>query len=500
VPFSLGGIALPFLAILAACDLTVANTVSLDSPCSSKDDCPSGQVCFASGEAGSTAGTCQNTCNTKSDCAPGLACMEYGGQGVCVAPIPDAAPGVDVVDATEEVVGADVATDAANDGPGVTDGASGAGNDAGDATVGAGDAATGAADATVDADAASDATEDASDAANEAADATEDASDGANEAGDAASDAPFVCDAEPAPSTIVLFGGLSDKGNLQDTWTWNGQSWSQQDEVGDAGEPNPSTSPDPRHNAAMSSICGYAEVLGGVGNSGFSTDAWQWNGAVWQVAPSAPPSRAYASAAALNGVLYLFGGIDSSTNASVSLFAWSGGEWGPAPQATPAALYPRLGATLTNSPDGLVLFGGFDIFDDAFSDTWLLTDTGWQPLNGEGGATVPGDDSGPGFGFAAAASWRTSVVLFGGEDGNGDASPDTWIWDGSTWTVAPRQQDGPAARFQAAMASLNGQVVLFGGLDSQGHILGDTWIWNGSWTPGPDAGPPARYDATMTSY
>jgi hypothetical protein len=506
VRLSLVGIALPLLVILAACDLSVSNTVSLGNPCSMDSDCPSGQACFSPGAAGSPGGTCQETCNTKSDCAPGFACLEYGGESVCVAPGLDASPDASTAADATLVDAQDKDVCAAADGEAGATGASDAldAGDAIDATEKDDDAGV-ATDAAADTDGASDAGNDAADAADGATDAENDAADATDDASDAAdgsSDAAPVCNAAPVPSTLVLFGGLNDTGDLQDTWIWNGQSWSQRDDIGDAGQPNASASPGPRHDAAMSSSCGYAVVLGGISgpSAEFLTDAWQWNGAVWQVMPSAPPARSYASAATLDGVMYLFGGNDSTGNPSATLFASRGGEWGPASQSTPAALYPRYGGTLANGPDGLVLFGGFDILGDTFSDTWLLTDTGWQLLGDDVGATVPGDDFGPGFGFAAAATWGTAVVLFGGQDGNGSASPDTWIWDGSTWTVAPRQSNGPAARSQAAMASLNGQVVLFGGLDSQAHILGDTWIWNGSWTPGPDAGPPARYVATMTSY
>jgi hypothetical protein len=485
VLLSLGGIALPLLAILAACDLTVANTVSLDSPCSSEDDCPSGQACYASGEAGSTAGTCQNKCNTRSDCAPGLACMDYGGQGVCVAPGPDASPGVDAMDASEGAVGAD----AANDGPGVTDGANDAANDAGDATVGPSDAANDA-DATVDADAASDVPEDVGDAADDA-DATEDVSDDA----DGASDDVFVCNPEPAPSTIVLFGGVNDTGELGDTWIWDGQSWSQVD-AGDAGDPDASAHPAARHSAAMSSGCGYAVMFGGTDQLGsMFPGAWQWNGAAWQPAPTTPSWSESASAGTLDGVIYLFGGNDSSRLANNSLFAWSGGNWATAAQTPPAGLAPRFGAIpLTHSPGGLVLTGGFDVKGQTLGDTWLLTDTTWQQVGDTDGSAPLGIGA-----YASAASWGNFVVVFGGEDIDGTASDVTWIWDGSSWS-SPPQPSRPAARYAATMASLNGQVVLFGGLDTNFDLFGDTWIWNGSWTPGPDAGPPPRSNATMASY
>ena len=78
--------------------------------------------------------------------------------------------------------------------------------------------------------------------------------------------------------TVVLFGGnnSASAGVLGDTWTWNGvtKTWTQQ---------NPTTSPSPRgapmaYDAATQTVV----LFGGSGNGGVQfTDTWNWNGTTW---------------------------------------------------------------------------------------------------------------------------------------------------------------------------------------------------------------------------
>jgi hypothetical protein len=75
------------------------------------------------------------------------------------------------------------------------------------------------------------------------------------------------------------------------------------------------------------------------------------------------------------------------------------------------------------------------------------------------------------------------LLLFGGLAG-GVPLNDTWLWDGSGWTLAaPRVQ--PPARAFAALGSVppSGPVLLFGG-QGPGGGMGDAWLWQGGgWAP-----------------
>jgi hypothetical protein len=98
-----------------------------------------------------------------------------------------------------------------------------------------------------------------------------------------------------------------------------------------------------------------------------------------------------------------------------------------------------------------------------------------------------------------------TVVLFGGILADGSLSPNTWVWDGTSWSEHPAATtSSPSARSGASMAfdataRPYPQLILFGGRDASGMPLQDTWAWNGaSWNPiFPTSSPGARFGAAM---
>ncbi len=87
----------------------------------------------------------------------------------------------------------------------------------------------------------------------------------------------------------------------------------------------------------------------------------------------------------------------------------------------------------------------------------------------------------------------SSVVLFGGQSGTGEALGDTWEFAHGAWVPVPSSAPTPSPRWGAAMAfdAATGRIVLFGGENSTSR-LGDTWIFNGTaWHPSPTASSPS---------
>src|SRR5579884_3847687 len=146
---------------------------------------------------------------------------------------------------------------------------------------------------------------------------------------------------DAANNTIVLFGGASVQGLLNDTWVWydtaDGGRWIPQ---------TPVQSPPARglggfayealSNRADLSQDGESPILfGGAGSSGYLQDTWSWDGNGWsQVTPSGQPSarRAPAAAAGPSGSVVLFGGADAAGGDDGDTWTFSGG--------TPAAPLP----------------------------------------------------------------------------------------------------------------------------------------------------------------
>ena len=76
---------------------------------------------------------------------------------------------------------------------------------------------------------------------------------------------------DAATGTALLFGGEArGGGNLRDTWTWNGTTWTKQ---------APAASPSARYSEAMAydAATGRVVLFGGVSPSGSSLDdTWTW--------------------------------------------------------------------------------------------------------------------------------------------------------------------------------------------------------------------------------
>ena len=141
----------------------------------------------------------------------------------------------------------------------------------------------------------------------------------------------------------------------------------------------------------------------------------------------------------------------------------------------------------------VVLFGG----GGSYSDTWLWSGTNWTQANP---VNSPPPRSAGAMAYDAATG---QVVLFGGliPNSNSIRLGDTWLWDGTNWTQAPAQANGPGARDGQTMVydPVHQQVVMFGGISAQGTILNETWLWNGStWTQAsPTSTPTPRYSPAL---
>ena len=142
----------------------------------------------------------------------------------------------------------------------------------------------------------------------------------------------------------------------------------------------------------------------------------------------------------------------------------------------------RLRLERRPSPTGRLLLGGVS------NTAWLWNGTTWTVAPG----TPPQPGLGPNIG-----SLNGSLVVSGGYNAVGG----TWIWNGTQWSNPVNDAMSPSPyRQSSALATLNGKVLLFGGCESCGGNFGlmdDTWEWDGqSWTQlHPAQSPPARFGA-----
>jgi hypothetical protein len=427
---SLAGVALS----LGCGDLIDADMPASSQSCSTNADCPKLETCYEL--------LCRDICVTDLDCQDGESCQSLPSTRACLPP-GEADSGAASEVAAETGV-EDGAAPAVADGPTET-----------------GDGAPSPLSLVVDA-----------------------ADEGTIESGPTPA---CQCGSCGTPSKLELFGGNGDLSGLNDTWEWNGATWTQA---------HPVHSPSSRWAASFAPLRGCGILFGGTaGFSGpYMNDQWMWDGTDWTEvsgetdAGSVPLPRSGALMAALNGQAFLFGGrVHDPTIRFSTLddtWAWDGSAWTSlGPTTPPERLADMAFATFGG---GIVMFGGDDEDGEPTSDMEIWDGNQWTAVTASGPSPRAG---------ASMAALGDKLVMFGGTDDDGPLD-ETWTWDGQVWTQE-HPAKSPNARFYASAGALNGVVVLFGGEDSNQNYS-DTWTWDGTtWAYLEATGPEARSNAAM---
>jgi cysteine-rich repeat protein len=345
-----------------------------------------------------------------------------------------------------------------------------------------------------------------------------------------------------ARQRTVMYGGWTVDGNLNDTWEWDGASWTQI---------TTAHSPGPRLDASMAydAVRHRVVLFGGYGANytGFKSDTWEYDGVDWTLkAPTASPPTLAAAAMSFDanrGHLLLYGGRSSDATQGTATWDYDGTTWTKlSPAANPGV---REGARMAYDAknNNVVLVGGGDNHTWTWSGSaWtdrgaqaVFTSTGYDevalafdsnrqvivawdgnPTNtfewhGTNWASIAGVPTAPGgstysFLLFAYDTIRKQMLLFGGFGLVTGATTDdynlTWVRTGTAW-AQPAALAEPSARYRsgAAYDPIRKRVVLFGGEDQSLADLNDTWEWNGSkWTVAtPTAKPPVR-EGMMLDY
>jgi hypothetical protein len=213
---------------------------------------------------------------------------------------------------------------------------------------------------------------------------------------------------------LVLFGGGSANSDpaRNDTWTWDGSTWSQE---------HPAASPPMLDQPLIADDPGnHNVVLVGYGLQDNQPNTWTWNGSAWTRHQfPAPPQRGNAGMAfgAQSGVV-LFGGQPGEVGGLNDTWVWDGAAWS---QRHPATT-PQGGPVFMAHEDAR-----HDLLMLEHDGTWTWTGSDWSPQHP---ATTPPFQLFRSIAYDAA---RDRVVLFGGKAPPNQPTDDTWTWDGSHW-------------------------------------------------------------------
>jgi hypothetical protein len=274
-----------------------------------------------------------------------------------------------------------------------------------------------------------------------------------------------------------LFGGRTISGTaLGDQWSYelSSSTWKQLPDL-----PSPLVGARFGHNASYDSGNNRIVVFGGQGD-GFFNDVWVYSPAIstWHeiTPPGSAPLPRYGAASTLdaNGRLVVSHGF---TNEGRFDDTWGFG--GPAGDAwsdsSPAEGRP-IERCLTRGvwdprSARFLMFGGQTDGDPYLGDTWQLREGAWSELPVK---QAPSPRN--------LFSWvwdgeRSRALLFGGRAENGRMS-DTWVFDSQadSWSELGAEGARPAARngHDAVYLPYRGSMIIFGGEDGDGD-RNDLW-------------------------
>lgn len=333
---------------------------------------------------------------------------------------------------------------------------------------------------------------------------------------------------DPVRHVVVLFGGSRDNMFLDDTWEYDGTTWTLRSQA---------AAPSPRSNHVMAFDPSRNQIVltGGSDATTVFGDTWVYDG-TWTPLPSAAAPAVAGAALAYDPnrqKLVLFGGGSGAglTNDTYELGPTS---WVKMtfPSRGPAK---RSGAALAYFADagGLVLYGGLGN-DGRLSDTWGYTGFDWTPRNLEfqppgasghsltavrdgttnrlvlvGGITDFGESADI-YEFTNGVRWTRVPTVASPLVANKSCTVDAgggltvladdnamWRFANREWGVVGAPATSPPIRSLYALAShdARSEVVLFGGVNAT--LLGDTWVFDGNIFTQRTSAPPPRFGASM---
>lgn len=233
---------------------------------------------------------------------------------------------------------------------------------------------------------------------------------------------------DPARGEVVLFGGDSADGLLNDTWVWKDGAWTQK---------NPANAPGPRSHFEMvycdfsndDEANGAVYLFGGFRGAGLFGDLWKWDGTDWQEVNDSgapfPNTRYSMTFDSQRRFLLMYGG--QGFQASTAMWAFRGDTLGWLQLRDDAAPARReLEMVYNEANQELLLFGDETGSDETYRwnwDTfqWNLIDTEIHPALRRQFSLV----------YSPASE---SILLFGGRSENELFEEDVWEWRDDQWT------------------------------------------------------------------
>lgn len=156
---------------------------------------------------------------------------------------------------------------------------------------------------------------------------------------------------------VVLFGGSGAKGNMADTWTFSGRSWTN-DTTGVGNHPIPRS----EGMFSAASAAGGLLLMGGTGGTGYLSDTWILSSNHWREISSVIPGVPSLGGAGIaydsrDGYVVMFGGQSPGCGATCAAgyyWTYSNGSWTLQNPQTTSPLQGLLGTITQLLPVSLI--------------------------------------------------------------------------------------------------------------------------------------------------
>ena len=239
----------------------------------------------------------------------------------------------------------------------------------------------------------------------------------------------------PVTHAVMVYGGRLGPGQVvDDTWAWDGKTWTALD-AGTGGPP-------PDEGAVMAwdqRLATMVLVVLGPSAATPQAETWIWTGTRWSRVPTGdfPPNISLGPIGfdpvsnSLIGVGFRY---DTATSSSVVMLRWDGTVWRELSTSHMPAC-SVAGLALDPMSDRLLLVCDPAELQSSNEEVWMWTGSDWQSRGLFSGALQPG-------GVVTDAEIGR-VLMFGNAVQAAQGLPQpvhVWEWEGSIWT---RQDLGP---------------------------------------------------------
>jgi len=286
-------------------------------------------------------------------------------------------------------------------------------------------------------------------------------------------------------NAMVLFGGDPDgKGQedrLSDTWEYESDNWSQV---------LPERSPPGRVNINNAMVYDQSQdkivLFGGLSQTGHMNDTWEYyrDGVirVWEpITPTVKPMVRDTHAMTYDSArerTVMFGGWSPVQPGYYLKDTWEydGNDWFSITTVISPTARHQHALAYDSQRNVVVLFGGRNEVS-TLNDTWEYDGSNWHQVTTVNSPAPRSSHS------MAYDPERKVVVLYGGQDGDQDpVDDDTWEYDGTNW-IQVNTGVSPVDRYGTPLAYDNqrGKMMFFGGGVKNGnfHTSDETWEYSG---------------------